>query len=138
MRVQRTWSFRRNPRWVRRSPEAREGPRPVPRLPTAAAQAAGALALSALPVRLGPPAQLEPHVERGHDGVQRAAGGPRGAEQGPPQHGHADDALAQPRVAVRRELVAVAEHVRVVPAVALEARHEVRRDAHEGAVARRR
>ena len=111
----------------------------MPLLPTtAAAQAAGSLALSALPVRLRPPAQLEPHVERGHDGVQRAGGRPRGAEQGPPQHGHADDALAQPRVAVRRELVAVAEHVRVVPAVALEARHEVRRDAHEGAVARRR
>ncbi|OQU83958.1 hypothetical protein SORBI_3005G205550 [Sorghum bicolor] len=61
----------RNPRCVCRSPEAHEGPRPVPGLPTAPAQAAGSLAL---PVRLRRP------PESRHDGVQRtaAAGGAPG------------------------------------------------------------
>lgn len=99
------------------------------------AQAAGFLAAATLPARLRPPAKLEPHVQSRYDGVQRAAGCcPSPAEQGPPEHRHPHDVLAQPGVAVRREVVAVPEDVGVVPAVALQARHLVRRDAHEGAV----
>ena len=69
----------RNPRCVRRSPEAHVGPRPVPGLLPAPAQAAGSLALPALPVRLRRPPQLEPHVESRHDGVQRTAAAAGGA-----------------------------------------------------------